>query len=65
MPESTPGCLGHRQYPHRRIAIKGTLLGGLIDKGFSLELVIVSDGAEQLAILPARAVLDACRAAGP
>jgi Transposase IS66 family len=36
---------------HRRIATEGALLGGLIEKGFSLELVIVSDGAGQFAIL--------------
>jgi len=36
---------------HRRIATEGALLGGLIDKGFSPELVIVSDGAGQFAIL--------------
>lgn len=36
---------------HRRIATEGALLGGLIDKGFSLDLVIVSDGAGQFAIL--------------
>lgn len=35
----------------RRIATEGALLGGLIDKGFSLDLVIVSDGAGQFAIL--------------
>jgi hypothetical protein len=36
---------------HRRIATEGALLGGLIEKGFSPELVIVSDGAGQFAIL--------------
>jgi len=36
---------------HRRIATEGLLLGGLIEKGFALELVIVSDGAGQFAIL--------------
>jgi hypothetical protein len=36
---------------HRRIATEGALLGGLIEKGFSLELAIVSDGAGQFAIL--------------
>ncbi len=36
---------------HRRIATEGALLGGLIDKGFSPDLVIVSDGAGQFAIL--------------
>jgi hypothetical protein len=36
---------------HRRIATEGLLLGGLIEKGFSLDLVIVSDGAGQFAIL--------------
>jgi hypothetical protein len=36
---------------HRRIATEGALLGGLIEKGFSLALVIVSDGAGQFAIL--------------
>ena len=36
---------------HRRIATEGALLGGLIEKGFSLDLVIVSDGAGQFAIL--------------
>jgi hypothetical protein len=36
---------------HRRIATEGALLGGLIEKGLSLELVIISDGAGQFAIL--------------
>jgi len=36
---------------HRRIATEGALLGGLIEKGFSLDLAIVSDGAGQFAIL--------------
>jgi len=36
---------------HRRIATEGALLGGLIEKGFSPELAIVSDGAGQFAIL--------------
>jgi hypothetical protein len=36
---------------HRRIATEGALLGGLIGKGFSPELAIVSDGAGQFAIL--------------
>jgi hypothetical protein len=36
---------------HRRLATEGLLLGGLIEKGFSLDLVIVSDGAGQFAIL--------------
>ena len=42
------GITGER---HRRIATEGALLGGLIEKGFSLDLVIVSDGAGQFAIL--------------
>jgi hypothetical protein len=36
---------------HRKIATEGALLGGLIDAGFSLDLVIVSDGAGQFTIL--------------
>ncbi len=36
---------------HRRIATEGALLGGLVEKGFSLELAIISDGAGQFAIL--------------
>jgi len=44
-------ALGIDSVRHRRIATEGTLLGGLIDKGFSLDLVIVSDGAGQFAIL--------------
>ena len=36
---------------HRRIATEGALLGGLIEKGFSLDLAIVSDGAGQFNIL--------------
>lgn len=36
---------------HRRIATEGALLGGLIEKGFSLDLAIISDGAGQFAIL--------------
>jgi hypothetical protein len=44
-------ALGITRERHRRIATEGLLLGGLIDKGFSLDLVIVSDGAGQFAIL--------------
>ena len=44
-------ALGIDSVRHRRIATEGALLGGLIDKGFSLDLVIVSDGAGQFAIL--------------
>ena len=44
-------ALGITRERHRRIATEGALLGGLIDKGFSLDLVIVSDGAGQFAIL--------------
>ncbi len=36
---------------HRRIATEGALLGGLIANGFNPELIIVSDGAGQFAIL--------------
>jgi len=43
--------LGIYDERHRRIATEGALLGGLIDQGFSLDLVIVSDGAGQFAIL--------------
>jgi hypothetical protein len=43
--------LGITRARHRRIATEGLLLGGLIEKGFSLDLVIVSDGAGQFAIL--------------
>jgi hypothetical protein len=44
-------ALGIDQKRHRRIATEGALLGGLIAKGFALDLVIVSDGAGQFAIL--------------
>lgn len=44
-------ALGITNARHRRIATEGALLGGLIDKGFSLDMVIVSDGAGQFAIL--------------
>jgi hypothetical protein len=44
-------ALGIECTRHRRIATEGALLGGLIEKGFSLDLVIVSDGAGQFAIL--------------
>jgi hypothetical protein len=39
------------QERHRRIATEGALLGGLLAKGLSRDLVIVSDGAGQFAIL--------------
>jgi hypothetical protein len=44
-------ALGIASERHRRIATEGALLGGLIEKGFSPELAIVSDGAGQFAIL--------------
>ena len=44
-------ALGIESERHRRIATEGALLGGLIAKGFSLDLAIVSDGAGQFAIL--------------
>ena len=44
-------ALGIERERHRRIATEGALLGGLIEKGFSLDLAIVSDGAGQFAIL--------------
>ena len=44
-------ALGIASERHRRIATEGALLGGLIEKGFSPEMVIVSDGAGQFAIL--------------
>jgi hypothetical protein len=44
-------ALGIECERHRRIATEGALLGGLIEKGFSLDLAIVSDGAGQFAIL--------------
>ncbi|MBK1650449.1 IS66 family transposase [Rhabdochromatium marinum] len=43
--------LGITKERHRRIATEGALLGGLLEKGLSRELVIVSDGAGQFAIL--------------
>ena len=43
--------LGITSERHRRIATEGALLGGLLEKGLSRELVIVSDGAGQFAIL--------------
>ena len=42
------GISGER---HRQIATEGALLGGLIETGFNPELIIVSDGARQFAIL--------------
>lgn len=39
------------QERHQRIATEGALLGGLLAKGLSRDLVIVSDGAGQFAIL--------------
>jgi len=45
------GALGVDAERHCRIATEGALLGGLIEKGFSLDLAIVSDGAGQFAIL--------------
>jgi hypothetical protein len=44
-------ALGIERERHRRIATEGALLGGLIEKGFSLDLAIVSDGAGQFAVL--------------
>ena len=44
-------ALGIESERHRRIATEGALLGGLMEKGFSPELAIVSDGAGQFAIL--------------
>jgi len=44
-------ALGITKERHRRIATEGALLGGLLAKGLSRELVIVSDGAGQFAIL--------------
>ena len=43
--------LGITQERHQRIATEGALLGGVLAKGLSRELVIVSDGAGQFAIL--------------
>lgn len=44
-------ALGITGVRHRRIATEGALLGGLIAKGFALDLAIISDGAGQFAIL--------------
>lgn len=44
-------ALGIKNERHRRIATEGALLGSLLEKGFSPELAIVSDGAGQFAIL--------------
>ena len=44
-------ALGMATERHRRIATEGALLGGLLAKGLSRELAIVSDGAGQFAIL--------------
>jgi hypothetical protein len=44
-------ALGIERERHRRIATEGALLGGLIAKGFALDLAIISDGAGQFAIL--------------
>jgi hypothetical protein len=43
--------LGIATERHRRIATEGALLGGLLAKGLSRNLVIISDGAGQFAIL--------------
>jgi hypothetical protein len=43
--------LGIVSVRHRRIATEGALLGGLIAKGFSLDLAIIGDAAGQFAIL--------------
>lgn len=43
--------LGITQERHQRIATEGALLGGVLSKGLARELVIVSDGAGQFAIL--------------
>ncbi|WP_209262281.1 IS66 family transposase [Thiorhodococcus minor] len=43
--------LGITQERHQRIATEGALLAGVLAKGLSRELVIVSDGAGQFAIL--------------
>jgi hypothetical protein len=44
-------ALGIERERHRRIATEGALLGGLMEKGFSPEMAIISDGAGQFAIL--------------
>ena len=44
-------ALGMATERHRRIATEGALLGGLLAKGLSRDLVNVSDGAGQFAIL--------------
>ena len=44
-------ALGIESERHRRIATEGALLGGLMEKGFSPEMAIISDGAGQFAIL--------------
>lgn len=36
---------------HVRLATEGALMGGLLEKGFNLDLAIISDGAGQFAIL--------------
>jgi hypothetical protein len=45
------GKLGITKERHRRIATEGALLAGVLANGLSRELVIVSDGAGQFAIL--------------
>lgn len=49
--EALLDSLGIVSERHRRIATEGALLGGLIENGFNTELVIMSDGAGQFAIL--------------
>jgi hypothetical protein len=49
--EAHLAALGIVSERHRRITTEGALLGGLIEKGFSLQLAIISDGAGQFAIL--------------
>lgn len=44
-------ALGIHSERHVRIATEGALLGGLIDRGVSPELVVLSDGALQFVIL--------------
>ena len=44
-------ALGIESERHRRIATEGALLGSLIEKGFSPDLAIVSDGAGQFNVM--------------
>ena len=49
--QQTLDALEIKDERHVRIATEGALLGGLLEKGFNVDLAIISDGAGQFAIL--------------